>query len=156
MIRALRAQTTIYCRGTCSYRAPELIADEKASYTNKVDIWAIGCILYELAFGKKAFADDFAVRQYSLQWSASAKKMALPSTSDTIPHESNMVFVSNIIRDTITIDQTQRPKAEDLHQRFINWGSSESLSLQRDSSSNPPPTIEYEEDVPGTKGKIIH
>jgi serine/threonine protein kinase len=150
-----RAYTTIYSRGTCSYRAPELIADEKATYTNKVDIWAIGCILYELAFGKKAFSDDLAVCQYSLQWSASGEKMALPSTSDTIPHEGKMVFVSKIIRDTLTIDETRRPKAEDLHQRFIDWGSSESVSLLRDSESSSalPPTIEYVEDLPD--GKII-
>ena len=57
-----RAQTTQHARGTPSYRAPETIKDEK--YTNKVDIWAMGCILYELAFRKKAFNGDMAVLSY--------------------------------------------------------------------------------------------
>mgnify|MGYP003571341013 CR=1 FL=1 len=33
-------------KGTFNYMAPEMFGDSK--YTNKVDIWALGCILYEL------------------------------------------------------------------------------------------------------------
>jgi serine/threonine protein kinase len=51
-----KAHTTQYSKGTCSYRAPELIQlDDKGTYTNKVDIWAMGCILYEIVFRSKAF-----------------------------------------------------------------------------------------------------
>ena len=154
-----RAQTTIYSRGTCSYRAPELIADEKSTYTNKVDIWALGCILYELAFGKKAFVDDLAVYQYSLQWSASGEKMAVPSTSDTIPHEDKRLFVSNVIHDTVTMDETKRPKAKDLYHKFIGWGQNR-LRPTRDelSSSSPPPAPRSAPRLPtleGIEGKML-
>lgn len=54
------AITTRNGRGTGGYRAPELLA-EFSKFTNKVDIWALGCILYELAVGQKAFSDDYAV-----------------------------------------------------------------------------------------------
>jgi serine/threonine protein kinase len=57
-----QAYTTNYSRGTPSYRAPELITNGK--YNNKVDIWAIGCILFELVFREKAFVGDYAVLQY--------------------------------------------------------------------------------------------
>lgn len=64
-----QANPTMYARGTGGYRAPELLS-LPAVFTNKVDIWALGCIFYELfSFGKKAFADDFAVQAYRLSTS---------------------------------------------------------------------------------------
>src|SRR5271156_6377319 len=50
-------------RGTESYRPPELVTQK--DYNNKVDIWAIGCILYELATFKKAFSSDIEVYEFS-------------------------------------------------------------------------------------------
>src|SRR5271154_1218227 len=59
--------TTVDARGTSGYRAPELATEiGKQVYTHKVDIWAVGCILYELALGKKAFIDDLAVNYYAI------------------------------------------------------------------------------------------
>jgi serine/threonine protein kinase len=43
--------------GTSCYRAPELISDNP-SYTNKADVWSMGCILYELAVGRRAFSSE--------------------------------------------------------------------------------------------------
>ncbi|SIP85758.1 Cyclin-dependent kinase [Pacmanvirus A23] len=44
-----------YHRGkvqTCTYRAPEVDYDKnKSQYTNSIDIWSLGCILFELAAG---------------------------------------------------------------------------------------------------------
>ena len=40
-------------KGTFNYMAPELIKNEK--YTNKIDIWALGCILYELCTLNQCF-----------------------------------------------------------------------------------------------------
>lgn len=56
--------TTIFGRGSPSYRAPEVLA-EPASFTNKVDIWALGCILFELGTLKRAFEGDLAVLEYN-------------------------------------------------------------------------------------------
>ncbi len=39
--------------GTPYYVSPELVNGEKYSY--KSDVWAIGCILYELCYLKRAF-----------------------------------------------------------------------------------------------------
>ena len=61
---ATRARTTIDSRGTASYRAPELLS-EHPTYTNKVDIWALGCILYELVTEKIAFKSDLEICEYS-------------------------------------------------------------------------------------------
>lgn len=56
--------TTVFARGTPSYRSPELFSEPKARFNNRVDIWSLGCILFELAVGQKAFKDDFAVLFY--------------------------------------------------------------------------------------------
>jgi len=38
---------------------------DEPGYNNKVDIWSLGCILYELVVGSKAFSHDFATLQYA-------------------------------------------------------------------------------------------
>jgi serine/threonine protein kinase len=35
-----------------------------ANYDNKVDVWALGCILYEMAMDRKAFLHDYATISY--------------------------------------------------------------------------------------------
>jgi serine/threonine protein kinase len=51
-------------RGTVGYCAPEL--EKHGQYNNKADVFALGCIMYELATnGIKAFKDGYAVRDYS-------------------------------------------------------------------------------------------
>lgn len=49
--------------GTDGYRAPELINHSR--FNEKVDIWAMGCILYELIVSKPLFINDSAVAQYA-------------------------------------------------------------------------------------------
>src|SRR5271170_2543706 len=72
--------STRYGMGSSGYRAPELL-DSSRKYTNKVDIWAMGCVLYELATGERAFKDDWAIFQY-LQ-SGTNKAMILDDAFDT-------------------------------------------------------------------------
>jgi serine/threonine protein kinase len=58
-------------RGTAGYLGPEFITeygDKPAEYTTSADIWAIGCIIFELANtkGRRAFGyDDWPVHKYS-------------------------------------------------------------------------------------------
>jgi len=57
------AQVTMDSRGSSSYRAPELLG-ENPTFNNKTDIWALGCILYELFSGVKAFNTDYGTLDY--------------------------------------------------------------------------------------------
>src|SRR5271154_5664176 len=63
---AKRLIATKDARGTERYRAPEILFSEPSvpSYTNKVDIWGLGLILYQLFTGKNAFQSDFDIMQY--------------------------------------------------------------------------------------------
>jgi len=59
-----RFNTTRFSRGTPCYRAPEIL-DEAPVFNNKTDVWALGCIVYELFAKAKAFSSDWAVHTYS-------------------------------------------------------------------------------------------
>jgi serine/threonine protein kinase len=52
--------------GTPGYRPPELVRNENVQYINKVDIWGLGCILFEVEKGKKVFPTDIAVHDYAV------------------------------------------------------------------------------------------
>ena len=52
-------------RGTSSYRAPELL--RFSTFDDRVDIWALGCVFYELVCRKTAFKDDWQVTEYARQ-----------------------------------------------------------------------------------------
>jgi len=54
-----------YGRGKHCYRAPELVRESNMSFNNKADLWALGCILYELIANQKAFSDDYDVLRYA-------------------------------------------------------------------------------------------
>jgi serine/threonine protein kinase len=42
--------------GTLPYCSPEILKDEP--YNQKTDIWALGCILYEMCARKRAFDSE--------------------------------------------------------------------------------------------------
>lgn len=59
------AKTTLYARGTPGYRAPELFSDQKPQFSNRSDIWALGCILHELTTGRPVFANDYETFRFT-------------------------------------------------------------------------------------------
>jgi serine/threonine protein kinase len=123
-----RAHTTHYSRGTSSYRAPELVEYDKRTYTNKVDIWAIGCILYELVLGRKAFRTDDAVNVYARQFAFSGVTLPLLIDFETFPDQGRKSFVSRVIHEMLEVDANKRPRADELYTKFTCWGVD---SLQR-------------------------
>ena len=119
-----RANYTRYARGTDCYRAPELLQGSDATYTNKVDIWAAGCVLYEIVFQKKMFISDYSTERFAIQCSRSELKLELPETSEAIPDTEKWGVLSTMIDDMLTIDRNRRPSAELLLRRLRLNGSS--------------------------------
>jgi serine/threonine protein kinase len=70
--------TTRYSRGTDSYRAPEVIAED-SRFNNRADIWALGCVIYEMSTGVKLFRDGYSVLQYS-----ATKILKMPANWQTV------------------------------------------------------------------------
>jgi len=105
---------TKYSSGTPGYRAPELMDSEgdPAMYNNKVDIWAMGCILYELARGTRPFNSDWHVLNHRF----SNKNMEV-ILDDSFDIHSIETITKNIV-DMLQIDPSDRPSASTMSKNF--------------------------------------
>jgi serine/threonine protein kinase len=104
--------STRYKRGTPSYRAPELLK-QSATFNNKVDIFAMGCILFELVSdGEKAFCGDIGVLDYAQSRSSIASLIGsrLSSSVRSIYFPDIRVMLSRVA--------SQRPTAKFAQIRF--------------------------------------
>lgn len=85
--------------GTIGYLAPEV---RTARYTNKVDMWSLGVILYNCLTGRHPFSDlGESDNQFELDFSHSEMK-----------NVSNLG--KNILRETLLINAEQRPSTHEL------------------------------------------
>jgi len=120
-----RERTTEYSRGTPSYRPPELIR-EKSTYTNKVDIWAIGCILYELVFQRTAFDGDMAVWEYNLSKEPLEIPVEIklrPKVTGEDPHSIRIPSVTvlrTVVHSALERIHLKRPSADNLSLTFCH------------------------------------
>ena len=133
-----RLQSTQYSRGTSSYRAPELFKDPPG-FNNKSDIWALGCILYELCSGRKAFESDWAVQKYNesllLQLPIPWPNLEEPLRSGELAPPIARIFwsVEDQLTSMFNLDPLDRPSARALQ---IKWKTiirnfNESTNLSR-------------------------
>jgi serine/threonine protein kinase len=114
------------------------LVNGKYLYTNKVDVWAIGCILYELVLHEKAFADDLHVVHYSLPGGPTLK---LPLTSQVLQDKSRRSFLSNLILSMLEMDESRRPRAEELYTEFLKW--------EPDNTVDPSPLLASSDQTSG-------
>lgn len=100
-------------RGSESYRAPEIIS-EPSLVTHKVDIWALGCILYELLTSKKAFGGDIDVCEYAL--TLRAPQISIPTCPTDL-----QAHLSESLEELLAVDCTRRPVAADARCVFYSY-----------------------------------
>lgn len=104
-----RCITTIYSRGTASYRAPELLS-ETPFYNNKSDIWAVGCIMYEVIATKKAFKDDWGVLQYR----AAPSAVEIPINHERWAFENLADGLDTVLLSMLDVNYLKRPPAKEV------------------------------------------
>lgn len=95
-------------RGTESYRAPELMGPDTTRFSNKSDIFALGCIIFELASDNKAFANDYIVHYYG----NGVRECPKIPTLDR--HNSSDRFLSLLIDSTLKVNWWERCSARDI------------------------------------------
>ena len=81
-------------------------------YNNRVDIWAMGCILYELATATRPFKTDFEVSFYVL----SAKNTEIVF-DDAFESDAETTITKYVV-DMLQVDGTKRPSASELSKDF--------------------------------------
>jgi serine/threonine protein kinase len=106
---------TASARGTDGYFAPEFFSDGDALYDTKVDIWSLGCILYELAMGKNAFSSNSAIFEYK----SSGRPPII--TSDESFSQQCEIDINTCLSNMLKVDPAQRPSATDLTKSFVTY-----------------------------------
>jgi tetratricopeptide (TPR) repeat protein len=106
---AVRPRPTVFSRGTNGYRAPELLRTIP-HFTNKTDIWALGCILYELVMAKRAFENDWEIGMYPSRGAIVVNQSGYP--------EQFQNEASKFIASMLHVNPRNRPAAAQLVSTF--------------------------------------
>jgi serine/threonine protein kinase len=109
---------TSFSRGTEGYRSPELVKDHKL-FNNKSDIWAMGCILYEIVTEKKAFTNNWTLMHYTLSDPESRAKVSIPP--DILLDEQWKDRLSGTLDIMLEMKPSNRPTASELFHTFSDF-----------------------------------
>ena len=112
-------------RGTPCYRAPELLLF--STYNDRVDIWALGDVFYELICGRPAFAGDgdWEINTYAHRGMKLWVHM-LPFVNATA-----VTPLANLVQEMLLLRMNRRPCAVDL--RFLFDMVDESFLMEEKS-----------------------
>jgi hypothetical protein len=125
-------------------------------------MWAVGCILYELVLRRRIFGDDWEVLQYA----SPGGEHEIIVGADSVPDERKRKFILKVIKELLHVDPTRRPRANELYERFISWGSDSSAkrigtvmqnaSKSSDPNSEPAPTLPVDYAPPSTHENTLN
>ena len=96
--------------GTQIYHSPEMLL--KKGYDTRVDIWAIGILIFELMVGRPPFKSD---AQHSMEDNIVHLRINWPSTMN--------LLAKNLVSKLLKLDPDQRPTLKEIleHQFILNY-----------------------------------
>jgi len=103
--------TTFDARGTEAYRAPELLR-ARGVFNKKVDIWALGCVLYLASTGEAPFRTDYDAYNYE------HGEYHRDLFGERWSRASGWLEIKAIVRSMLNPDISLRPGARDALDRF--------------------------------------
>jgi len=103
--------TTNLLRGTESYRAPEVLTNQK--YNNRADIFALGCIIFEIITSQKLFSNDWEVHEYGKTGDS-----IFPERWSFATSGSRLYDLGHLASTMLSIDPTQRPNAVEIRRQL--------------------------------------
>jgi len=104
--------------------APEVL--DGGYYTNKVDIWSIGTVFFELLFGRPAYV---AGNLMDLIKNIKAKKLEIPKKINNISP-----VCEDVLRRMLTVDSDTRISWEDLFKHKINYYREDRIKKELDNT----------------------
>ena len=116
MATSKMARSTKQGRGSLGYCAPELLT-QPPTYSNKVDIWALGCILYELVTGDKLFTSDL----HTLKYFAGEVGSDLSISVASLPRFLDDHITQNMVQDLLSRERNRRLKASGIRRILLTY-----------------------------------
>jgi serine/threonine protein kinase len=137
--------------GTAEYTSPELLQDRSTTF--KSDVWALGCILYQLTFGKTPFksTSEYLVFKKIMSGTFPIPQVTTPESSNDIENTHKQII--DLITTCLTLNPSDRPDTSQImsHPFFasIDWDTLDTLTMEFKSGSTftwldddtPPPSI---------------
>lgn len=119
------AYHTDSAHGTECYRAPELVSGIQAIVSMRSDIWALGCVTYELLLGTRAFPHEANVRAYYFSKEAKLDDPLLPE--DLSPQSK--AYIRILLKHTLARRWWKRPSAGEILDLLNSLGARESTEV---------------------------
>lgn len=96
---------------------------DSSKYTNKVDIWALGCIPYELVVGKKAFDSDWNIMCY---YRGNEDSPRISMESQESHGRQFLIFdmdhhLDSVMRELLARSWSDRPRASEAIRVFYSY-----------------------------------
>jgi serine/threonine protein kinase len=104
------AYSTNSAHGTDCYRAPEMIFRNPV-VSMKSDIWALGCVAYELLSGRQVFPHEAMVWEYRF---VAGTELDAPPLLDTLTEQSK-AYITLLVKSMLArLECWNRPSAQDV------------------------------------------